>query len=100
MRGLLTRADVIVEKMSPERPKRSIVIAASVDNFYKLMSSCDGRRIEDHITQYARFYEIVLSATLISVPFKPKADIVGANCIWFYQGAQWHRKPEFIGILR
>src|SRR5258708_11268341 len=100
MRGLLTRTNVIVEKMSPEHQKRSIVIVTRVDNFNNLMSSGDRRRIEDHITQYARFYEIVLGAMLISLPFKPKADIVGANCIWFYQGAQWHRMPESNGILR
>jgi hypothetical protein len=79
MRGLLTRTDIIIKKMCPESRKRRIVVATRVDNFDNLLSSGDRWRMEDQITQYARFHEIV---GILGFLFKPEADIVGASCIY------------------
>lgn len=79
---MLTRTDAIVEKGRPDGRKRPVVIIAGVDNFDNLVSSSDGRRIDDQIPQYPRFHEIVRGAMVLGVLFKLEADIVRAHCIW------------------
>ena len=81
---MLTRADVIVKKGRSEGRKRRVVIAAGVDNFDKFVSRGGGRRIDDQMTQYPRFHEIVGGANramVLGVAFKLEADIVSASFI-------------------
>ena len=70
----LVRTDIGSRKAAPRA--EIVFVATRVDSFNNLVSSGDGRCIDDHITQYAH---VVGCAMMRGVLFKLKADSVGAS---------------------